>query len=95
MWGMEEVLQVTFDDGVTIITLDKPIRRSNTGYTGIHLTKNGHYQISLGKDILGWRSSLEEAISLREEACQHKSESTYDEWYAGIRANRKKYRLGH
>lgn len=81
---------VTFVDGMSVVHVLFPARRSNTGHVGVHKMHNGRYQVCKGKHILGWRGTLEEAVALRTEADCRKRSGTYDEWYAAILAQRKK-----
>lgn len=84
-------MQITFAEGVTVVCVSDDTRKgSNTGYTGIHRRSNGIYQICKGRDVLGWRGSLDEAIALRAEADERKADGTYNDWLADIRAARRR-----
>lgn len=84
-------MRVTFEDGVSIVHAEPPRHRSNTGHVGIHKRADDTYQVCLGKYILGWRKSLDDAIALRKEAEQHKANNTFDTWYAELKSKRRKY----
>ena len=84
-------MRVTFEDGVSIVHAEPSRRSSNSGHIGIHKRANNIYQICLGKYILGWRTSLDDAIALRKEAEQHKADGTFDAWYADLKSKRRKY----
>lgn len=83
-------MQITFVEGVTVVCVSDDTRKgSNTGYTGIHRRSNGIFQICKGRDVLGWRGSLDEAIALRAEADERKANDTYDAWLAEIKRQRR------
>lgn len=82
-------MKVTFVDGITVVNTSVAAKVSNTGLTGIHLCKNGTYQVCKGKDMLGWRKSLDEAVALRAEADRRKVDGTYDAWLADIHSARR------
>ena len=77
-------MRIEFVDGMTVVHLDKPERRSNTGHIGIHKRKNGVYQVCKGHCMLGWRVTLDEAIALRAEADKRSKDGTFDDWFAQI-----------
>ena len=81
---------ISFVDGMTVIHVEPQNRSSNTGVVGVHHCKGGLYQICKGKDMLGWRKTLPEAIALRAEADRRKADGTYDIWFAEIKSARRK-----
>lgn len=84
------MLTVNFIDGMTVVELETQGRKSNTGIVGIHKRKSdGKYCVQIGTKTLGWCKQLDEAVRLRETGLLHKSDGTFDAWFATLRKNKK------
>lgn len=79
-------------DGVTVITIPRNEKVSNTGYTGIHyMAKNNTHQVRVKSQIIGWRVNISDALALRAEALQHIADGTFDTWYGTLKSKRRRY----
>ncbi len=87
-------MRITFVDGVTVIHLDKPERKSNTGHVGICRRRDKTYQVCMGSKVLGWCKTLDDAVALRAEADKRTADGNFDAWYADIVAARNERRRG-